>query len=285
MAIREKKPLVKEHQPQTFHLFAKLPIELRFQIWSYNLPEPRIVEIKCHTEPNFKYQLRQDDVEPTVCKSTLPVPVNLHVCRESRFEALKRYQLLFSCSSESGRIYFDPLRDTLYLGLGKGTGAKGTLFNTVLSLVQPADLACVRRVAINEGLFRRSSCRRNRPMRSAQKVVEHVMRQVHRHFTNLERITFVYNDRNPIYSPEAVFVQPTCHNRILERQIREAIQCDSDKQPQRRPLIWDIRAIAAEPTSPAYDQSILGYSGSRSTFFKECQLPEIQRVLNTWCTP
>ncbi|KAI1106258.1 hypothetical protein F4804DRAFT_330440 [Jackrogersella minutella] len=273
--------VVARDSPQVFLLFARLPIELRFKIWAYNLPGPRIVEIKCSTGPPLTPQQRQSDSRPTVWTSISPIPVNLHACRESRQEASKRYRLLFRSSPQTGGIFFDPLRDTLYFGRRRGIAAAETLFNMFLSLVQREELACVHRIAINEGLISHDSSdgRRNR---AAQLTAEQILCQVHQYFTNLEQLTFVCDDRNPVYSSDAVFVEPRVKNRILERRIRKAISVVEGQQPQFRPSAWSVRVIAAEPSHPMYDQSILGYKGSRSSFFQEFQLPQIQKAMAKW---
>ncbi|KAI1378196.1 hypothetical protein F4677DRAFT_443411 [Hypoxylon crocopeplum] len=271
MTIRHKTSIVVGDQSEIFSLFARLPIELRFKIWTYNLPGPRIVEIKCSTEESLTSHLRQGNGRPASCKSTSPIPVNLHACRESRLEGLKRYRLLFGVSPQPSRIFFDPSRDTLYFGAREGTTASETLFDTFVPLVQPEDLTHVHHIAINEGLIGYGS-------NDAESIAE-LLCQAHQHLINLEQLTVVCDDMNPVYSSEAVFVEPIIRNRILERQIRQAISIVDNQQPQFRPLLWRIRAIAAEPNRPRYDQSILGYRGSRLDFFKEVQLPKYVKAM------
>ncbi|KAI0834910.1 hypothetical protein F5Y06DRAFT_306491 [Hypoxylon sp. FL0890] len=263
---------------QVFHKFSELPIELRFIIWTHNLPGPRIVEVKCNTDKSSTSQLQQSAHKPICCKSTLPIPVNLHVCRESRREALRRYKLLFGFTPESGRVFLDPLRDTLYFGCGQGVAAAVTLFNTFVSLVQPEDLAHVRYVAINEMLINYGN-QNGWTSSSSRLTAEQILCQAHHHFVNMEKITFVCDDENPIYSSDAVFVEPRVANRILERRIQEAINFIEDQQPQFGSLVWSVRVIAAEPQCPTYDQSVLGYEGKRSTFFRECKLPRVRKVI------
>ncbi|KAI1143605.1 hypothetical protein F5Y05DRAFT_259 [Hypoxylon sp. FL0543] len=263
---------------QVFHRFAQLPIELRFIIWTYNLPGPRIVEIKRNTEQPSTSQQQQSDRRPICYKSTLPIPVNLHVCKESRFDALRRYKLLFGSTRETGRIFLDPLRDTLYFGSGQGVAAAETTFNTFLSLAQPEDLAQVRHVAINEVLM--SYGNQNAWASSTtQLTVEQVVCQAHHHFVNIEQLTFVCEDENPVYSSDAVFVEPKVANRILERRVKEAVNLVGNRQPQFRSIVWSVRVIAAEPNCPTYNQSVLGYEGKRLTFFRQCQLPRVRKAI------
>ncbi|KAI2631021.1 hypothetical protein GGR54DRAFT_635624 [Hypoxylon sp. NC1633] len=268
MAVRRRSAVV-EDSLKTFHRFARLPTELRLKIWTCNLPGPRIVEIKCSTEQLYTSELRQGDNGAATFTSTSSLPVNLHVCRESRFEALRRYQLLFKVPPQTGRVYLDPLRDTLYFGARRGIMTSETLFSTFVALVEPGDLDHVRHVAVNEGLISYGS--------GAVQLIADFLCQASQHLPNLDEVTFICDDSNPIYSSEAVFVEPSIRNRILERQICEAVAVAGNHQPQFRSPLWRIQAIAAEPACPKYDQSILGYKGSRAEFFKHVQLPRWER--------
>ncbi|KAI0887337.1 uncharacterized protein GGS22DRAFT_198674 [Annulohypoxylon maeteangense] len=276
MAVHGKSSAVTAECTQVFHLFTRLPIELRSKIWACNLPGPRIVEIKCSAEPARTSQLRQGDRRAVVCTSTSPIPINLHICRESRWEALKRYRLLFGSSPQLGRIFFDPLEDTLYFGPRRGIATAETLFHTFVSLVQREDLGQVRRIAISEGLitYTGSGSRRGRANKLTFK---QTLCQAQRYFINIEHLTFVSDDRNPVYSSDAVFVEPRVRNRILERRIQEAIDVVEGQQPEFKLPLCSVRVIAAEPNRPLYNQSVMGYNGKRATFFKEIQLPRIQR--------
>ncbi|KAI1408792.1 hypothetical protein F5Y13DRAFT_204540 [Hypoxylon sp. FL1857] len=263
---------------QVFHLFVRLPIELRFRIWVHNLPGPRIVEIKCNVTPPSTSQLQQSDKKSICCISTLPIPANLHACRESRLEALRRYRLLFGFHSTTGRIFLDPLRDTLYFGPRQGVAAAETLFNTFVSLAQPEDLALVRHIAINEVLINYGG-QNGWTTSTARLTAEQYLCQAHQHFVNIEQLTFVCDDMNPVYSPDAVFVEPRIPNRILERQIRDAIEVVKAQQPQIGSLAWSVQVIAAEPNCPIYDQRVLGYKGKRRSFSREHNLPKFQRAM------
>ncbi|KAI2466027.1 hypothetical protein F4781DRAFT_407250 [Annulohypoxylon bovei var. microspora] len=277
MAVHGKSSAVTAECTQVFPLFAKLPIELRFKIWACSLPGPRIVEIKCSTEhPPQTSRPRRGDSRHVVCTSISPIPTNLHVCRESRREALKWYRPLFGSSPQPGRIYFDPLKDTLYFGPRRGVVAAETLFHTFVSLVRREDLDHVHRIAISEGLISYTSSN-NRTGRSAKLTFEQILCQAYQYFVNLEYLTFVSDDRNPVYSSDAVFVEPRVRNRILERRIQEAISIVGGQQPQFKLPLCSVQVIAAEPNRPTYDQTILGYEGKRAVFFREFQLPQIQR--------
>ncbi|KAI0383139.1 hypothetical protein F5Y04DRAFT_287670 [Hypomontagnella monticulosa] len=251
-----------EDRPQNFHFFARLPIELRAEIWTYNLPGPRIIEIKCSKNRN----------KSTAYRSSSPVPANLHVCNESRSEALKRYRLLFGVCSGPPRILIDPSRDMLYFNRRK------TLFNKFISAVPRKDLACVRHIAINEKLLSYRGPRQADQIRAegAHMVVEKILCQIYQLLPGLKTLSFVSGDANPVYSPDAVFVEPQLPNRMLERRVKEAINT-VENQPRFRPITWNIQDIAAGPECSTHDQTILGYEGSRAAFWKEFMLPEYQK--------
>ncbi|KAL5326749.1 hypothetical protein ACEPPN_004438 [Leptodophora sp. 'Broadleaf-Isolate-01'] len=85
-----------------FHIFPKLPAELRFKIWILSLPGPRVVE------------LHYNALTSRAVSST-PAPAALHTSRESHEEALKQYSLLFEDSVLNATVYIDVSIDTLYL--------------------------------------------------------------------------------------------------------------------------------------------------------------------------
>jgi hypothetical protein len=77
-------------------------------IWRFAMM-PRIVELR-HT-----YAMSN-------CWTLAKVPVLLHVSRESRYEALKRYTLAFGIERTPDKNYFDFDRDTLFLTYEKWHG-------------------------------------------------------------------------------------------------------------------------------------------------------------------
>jgi hypothetical protein len=103
-----------------FPKFLDLPTELRRQIWREAFPPPRIVELV--DGPGRTGKLRaQQLVTPWITPAAPPVV--LYVCRESRNEALRYYQLAFGRNSFEPRIYVDFARDIVYFGRGiRGDG-------------------------------------------------------------------------------------------------------------------------------------------------------------------
>lgn len=105
------------------------------------------------------------------CTSQAKIPTNLHVCHESRREALRQYRASFGIARQPGQTFFDSEQDYLYFGPRDGFMASEANLRTVLSLCDPTELAQVRRVAINEALFwvydsawhRQTPCYHDRP--------------------------------------------------------------------------------------------------------------------------
>ncbi|KAI0180506.1 hypothetical protein GGR52DRAFT_531663 [Hypoxylon sp. FL1284] len=279
MAVRDKSSPVTMNRSQTFPLFAALPIELRLMIWTYNLPGPRVVDIKYTTESDSTSEPQQKGHKPpTTCIFTSSIPVNLRVCRESRLAALRRYRFLFRDGTKHGQVVFDPVRDTLYFGARLGIKASRTRFDTFVSLILPEYLSDVHRIAINDALISHNQSRR-RTGRATRLTIEHILRESHRHFGGLEQLTFVCEDRNPTYSPDTVLVEPRVRDRALERQICEAVSIFEGRQSEAKAPPCNVRAIAAGPNPPEYNQGVLGYRGSRQVFFRHFQLPQIEKAI------
>lgn len=105
---------------QSFTLFPYLPLELRLKVWAYMIP-PRIVTLHSQGGKD-KPRLRKNN-KAMYCSKAMrwtspnPVPTILHICHESREEALKSYQRLFKPNDFQAGIYFDFSRDTLRIGI------------------------------------------------------------------------------------------------------------------------------------------------------------------------
>ncbi|KUI62278.1 hypothetical protein VP1G_09406 [Cytospora mali] len=145
-------------QEKTFHLFSRLPAELRWKIWAFNLPGPRIVSIKCGPEslsslPGLDSGGRFSPSSSSGCTSPAAIPTNLHVCHESRREALRQYRSSFGIARQPGQVFFAPDQDVLYFGPRDGFMASEANLRTILSMCDPAELAQIKRVAINDALF------------------------------------------------------------------------------------------------------------------------------------
>lgn len=135
--------------------FSKLPAELRYKIWAYNLPRPRIVPIQFGDDSISS----PSDESPrwsrgfTGCTSSAAVPVNLHVCHDSRVEALRTFRLCFGIGRQPGQVFFDPTQDILYFGARRGFMASESQFRSIMTMTSPQELASVRRLAINDDML------------------------------------------------------------------------------------------------------------------------------------
>jgi 2EXR family len=83
--------------------------------------------------------------------SECPTPAVLLACRESRDVALKDYQPLFSSLGALPQVYFDPLRDTLFIDHETFMGDYDGLPRLIRTFLLPNDLSVVRKLAV-EGL-------------------------------------------------------------------------------------------------------------------------------------
>ncbi|KAI1326071.1 hypothetical protein F5Y16DRAFT_249215 [Xylariaceae sp. FL0255] len=273
-----KRPTPEPH----FHLFSLLPAELRLSIWSLNLPQSRIVTIRCGPRAASSLAKGNCDAQLVQCTSSSSIPVNLHVCHESRVEALKRYKVLFGVGGQPGKVYFDPMRDTLYFGVRDGFAGSEAHLNAFVGMISAEDRSLIEHVAINEVLIRDGTIldwsSTFTPPATPQMATEKLVCQIQSRLRNLKQITFVCGDSNPLYSSDSIFVDPDQKNRLVERRIRDAIQKLGQKYPRFAPPSWDIRAIAAEPDRPIYDQNVLGYRGSRLPFL----CPPAREALAAW---
>jgi hypothetical protein len=104
-------PTIRSTTPRDFHLFPKLPAELRLMIWAAALPGPRLVDVKFH----FTDEGSRFGSLPMRCTSRTPPPAILGVCSESREEALKKYSLCFTMWGGEATIYFDVEVDNLFI--------------------------------------------------------------------------------------------------------------------------------------------------------------------------
>jgi 2EXR family len=99
--------------------FRKLPLELRDKIWKLCLPGPRTARI--YHDPKDMAFIAMPEIETGVspfwrAKAVAgPVPVLLHINKESRSIGMKYYKLMFSEQTLGRPIYFDVTQDTLCL--------------------------------------------------------------------------------------------------------------------------------------------------------------------------
>ncbi|KUJ22672.1 uncharacterized protein LY89DRAFT_307337 [Mollisia scopiformis] len=103
----------------SFTLFPELPFELRLKIWQFSVPGPRILGVGHEIQyKSFYGRLLPSTIE---WRTSDPIPSLLHVCHESRKEALKLYQRSLGVPLKQGKNYIDFGNDTIYFG-GPGRG-------------------------------------------------------------------------------------------------------------------------------------------------------------------
>ncbi|GJN66694.1 hypothetical protein PLICBS_000713 [Purpureocillium lilacinum] len=217
--------------PNEFHLFTQLPPELRLKIWNFNLPNSRLVPIRCGSgSPS----LREAPARPlgctTGCTSGAPIPVNLHVCAESRAEAFKSYSCAFGFARGPGQVIFNPDRDILFFGPRDGYMAADSQFHTCMSMCDQGELACVRRVAISDALFWIDETYRS--MTAASLTVE-VIKQLALRMPNLEQVYFVPREEDEGSDLAMVEERMAC-------QVQMAVATVCQQLPRWRPPPCDI---------------------------------------------
>ncbi|KAL2073052.1 hypothetical protein VTL71DRAFT_10376 [Oculimacula yallundae] len=108
-SLSGKKLRALEAQKRTaFHPFPRLPLELRYMIYDFMIPDRRVIEIK-ETKP---YNRRNDRDIITVLYD---FPAVFYISGEARDWATRafNYKLAFGANLQGRAIYYDPLRDSL----------------------------------------------------------------------------------------------------------------------------------------------------------------------------
>jgi hypothetical protein len=118
----------------TFHLFPKLPMELRLLIWEFTWPPPWIIEAINYEDRNAE-EFRELAIlriwgsllkclsRTSLTRKDEPLedyqhPIALWVCNESRQHTLRRYTALQHAEFKAGSFYFSPDYDILWFSPG-----------------------------------------------------------------------------------------------------------------------------------------------------------------------
>ena len=97
-----------------FPNFLKLPTEIRLMIWRCMLPGPRIVQVTSRFKKLTPVPIGEK-MKAIALTALCQPPINLQVCRESRMEALKEYELAFPSKKFAARIYVNFAIDTILI--------------------------------------------------------------------------------------------------------------------------------------------------------------------------
>ncbi|KAI9897110.1 hypothetical protein N3K66_008132 [Trichothecium roseum] len=218
-----------------FHLFSRLPPEIRLKIWSFSLPASRFVPITCGSDPTLS--LDHPTVYPlysiTGCTSSAKIPVAMHVCSESRHHAMsKAYNLYFGFAQRPGQVVFNPYRDVLFFGPREGFMAAIAQLFTAASLSSPDDLACIRRLALSDSLFWTHTSYNST---HAVSLTADALRCIFARLPGLEEIIFVPHTKVACHETDAMTT-----TRITG-QVQTALR-DLDKKGcgQRRDIKWNV---------------------------------------------
>jgi hypothetical protein len=170
----------------TFPLFSYLPPELRVKIWELNLPGPRLVSLRytSATADPSNHAMRK---ALRGCTSSAPIPVNLHINREARANALQYYQLSFNLHHCAPKIWFDFNNDVLYFPSKEGWLGSWNHFVNAISMITSVQLGKLNRLAVHESLFRGVKGATSSPNVQAT-CVEEFWEYVSRKFKNVEEV-------------------------------------------------------------------------------------------------
>lgn len=161
-------PRAPKTAPKDFHLFPKLPIEIRLSIWEFAFPrDTRFIDLTW-------YPATRD------FRSHQKVPRILHITQETRALGLKTYQLGCASSPEFARVYFNfaPYGDVLFLNWASLGAEPGRIARKISDL----DLDKVRNLMVREDQL----------LLHADQNMRELLR-----FKNLECVSVLCDDENP----------------------------------------------------------------------------------------
>ncbi|GFG26429.1 hypothetical protein IFM61606_06410 [Aspergillus udagawae] len=111
-----------------FHLFPRLPFELRARIWQLTV-EPRTVEVRVKKDDGLRGKILH-------VTSSTPVPAVLQVCHEARNQGLYQQAFKFPSGVEPRYVWVNFEIDMISIG--------DTYFDTI----EPAEQQLIRRLTI-----------------------------------------------------------------------------------------------------------------------------------------
>lgn len=128
---------------------------------------------------------------------------------------------------------------------------------TVLTLCDPAELAHVQKVAVNDAVFCAPAAG---DTKVAISLLVDVVQLLHTRLPGLRELVFVPRDENPLYSADACLVEPAMAQSRLSRIMKEAMAVVfGDQPPSERPWNWRIMTLSADADVPLYSREVLGW--------------------------
>lgn len=127
------------HVPDTFHLFSRLPTEIRLKIWALSRIAPHILHVK-YQHDDFVYTFKRPylgsihNICSWIFENKKDPFTSLAICQESRLEALKSrffqdYERIHLHGDVTQRAWFNFKTDTYFLNT---VSALSTLFLTFI---------------------------------------------------------------------------------------------------------------------------------------------------------
>jgi hypothetical protein len=169
----------------SFPSFSALPQETRFNIWTLNLPGPRLVTLHYASPALDPFSIRG-------CTSPARIPTNLQINKEARTYTQRYYALSFNLPYFKPMIWFNPQQDILYFPPKEGWLGSWNHFVNALAMTAPSELGLVRRLAVNEALFGglRGSSSPNVMARRVREFWEYVRRR----FSGVEEVVVLVDE-------------------------------------------------------------------------------------------
>ncbi|KAJ4391925.1 hypothetical protein N0V93_005545 [Gnomoniopsis smithogilvyi] len=248
---------------RTFHLFSRLPAELRWKIWEYSLPSPRLVPIRCGSDDlgcssSSSSSSSLSSFSFTGCTSPALIPANLHASHESRREALRHYHAAFGISHRPGQIFFSASSDILYFGPRDGFMASEAQLRTVLMLCDPADLARVQKAAVNDAVFCVTAAADSTKV--AISLLVDVLLLLRARMPGLRELVFVPQGKSPLYNGDVCLVEPAIVQSRLARIVKEAMLVVFGDQ---RPWNWRVMALSPPAPVPAHSRQVADWDTAK----------------------
>lgn len=196
-----------------------------------NLPESRLVPISCGPKSLSlpEYSLFSGNWG-SGCRTIAPIPTNLHLCTESRKEALKVYKPSLGWARGPGEVFLRPENDILFFGPCDGFKLAESQFHSCMALCDQDEVADLQRIAISDDLFWINGTYTSM---MAASITVGIVEQFALRMHGLEEVIFVPREEDLFHDPQATYAR-------MESQIQMAMQCVSAQFKYWCPPDWKI---------------------------------------------